>query len=119
MTAPDVVAFLKARLDEDEAWANESGDRTTTTPESQSHVLADVAAKRAIIAEVESWPHQANAEVWVYCPLSPETRRRFPDDWDSDGVHCTCGRDRRAGRILFPLAAVYAWHEDHREEWKP
>ena len=82
-------------------------------------VLRDTAALRALIAVVESWQHRADSDAWVFCPLAPETRRRFPDDWDDGGARCTCGRDRQVLAVLGPFAAVHATHPDYRPEWKP
>ena len=110
----DLVAFLRARLDEDEAAAKTGSDPgwrsdgpylgwvaggiaaqfkwTTDAAHAARHdparVLREVAAKRAILDEAES---------------------ELADD-----LAAVMPRDR-----LRHLAAVYSDHADYRPEWKP
>lgn len=96
---PDaVIAFIRARLDEDEGWGKLSGDRGgEPTPESQARVLAEVAAKRALIAGYET----------VAQGYGP---------WDGCGDWCEWNV------VYWALQHVaYIWHEhpDYRQEWKP
>lgn len=109
----DLVAFLNARLDEDEHWAHmaEAGwpprDVTVVSDNPQryplmpteitpskatfilrhdpSRVLREVAAKRRILG-------------WADSPALPDYEKHY---------------------VLDALAAVYSDHPDCRQEWKP
>jgi hypothetical protein len=92
-----LTEFLTARLDEDEADAR--GDDGSPTPIGMwdpDRVLAEVAAKRAIVE--------------IHYNGAPEhyTERCSP----CDTVNEPC-------RTLLALATPYADHPDYREEWKP
>jgi hypothetical protein len=115
-TAPPVslVEFLRARLDEQEAW-NKSGDFTSIdncqecafgeqpeSPYSTALLLADIAAKRAIIR---------NAKV----QLAWADQR--PDD--DPNVERIDGAATVNESVLEYLALPHADHPDYREEWKP
>jgi hypothetical protein len=107
-----LVEFLTARLDEDEAVAerlrsSSVGDpwgwqpnRLETCEKRRvdyppARVLADVKAKRAIVAE------HVNGEAWCdFC------RGGLESDW------CTC-------RTLRHLATAYADHPDYDATWAP
>jgi hypothetical protein len=110
MTRPTLIEFLTARLDEDEAVAerlrsSSAGDpwgwqpnRLETCEKRRvdyppARVLADVKAKRAIVA------------------LSQTIIDSDPYEIDSDAPTA-------AGMILRNLASVYADHADFREEWR-
>jgi hypothetical protein len=117
----DLVKFLRARLDEDEQTAREAGNRRWLVqdnmielwPEREddgfmswptradarhaarhdpARVLAEVEAKRRIIAE--------------HHPVDPCDAH----DASFDTIPCD---------TLLALASVYAEHPDYREEWKP
>ena len=127
----DLIAFLNARLDEDEAAAKKShyeGQRWLTEEEGvyrwptdelvhsadrkadarhiarfdPARVLREVAAKRAIIAE-----HGPSRQDGSRCRV------------------CTAIADGGATRFRAPcptlrhLAAAYSDHPDYRQEWKP
>ena len=115
MTA-DLVAFLNARLDEDEAHARRGEEvfaagwpdyQTFDSPEltdagryldhfGPARVLREVEAKRAILAE-----HQA------VCKLADLTGQEIGFlGWYREWV-------------LKNVAAVYSDHPDYRPEWKP
>ncbi len=95
-----------------------------------ARVLAEIAAKRAIIAEVASWQHDYNdGDSWYSCAqaLLPAADRRDPEDYEPGsgcsndlraGGPCDCGLERRRGAILEPLAAIYADREDFDEAWR-
>jgi hypothetical protein len=107
----DISEFLEARISEDEAragsgWSRLGDSRWETTNYGQdfltpSAVLAECAAKRAIIEEAE----------------------------EATGLDMSVDNDRRVGRrdeatepycgdvILSALAAVYRDHPDYRQEW--
>jgi hypothetical protein len=96
----DLVAFLKARLDEDEQTAqaaeghpvealvsDEAFDHLTRW--SSSRVLGEVAAKRRIIARcVKEWDEPTSGGAVAYV-------------------------------VLRELASVYDSHPDYRAEWSP
>jgi hypothetical protein len=83
-------------------------------------VLAECAAKRRIVAEVESWRHLVVEDCWYTCPAATEEREGETTCNDATrGGSCDCGRDLRAQRVLAPLALPYADHPDYRAEWAP
>lgn len=84
----DLVAFLRARLDEDER------DPGGWSP---ARVLAEVDAKRRILAE-HPWRHEP--------------------DWPS-GRQCRQCATEHPCTTLRLLALPYAGHPDYREEWRP
>ena len=99
MVANDLVAFLRARLDEDERWAQDSAsplysDGEPGTPGHSARALREVAAKRAILGL------HARA---VICQ----------GDWHEDG------QEQLAEDVLRQLATVYSDHPDYRPEWAP
>ena len=138
----DLIAFLNARLDEDEAAAKKShyeGQRWLTEEEGvyrwptdelvhsadrkadarhiarfdPARVLREVAAKRAIVAAHQ--PMEALYGGW-----------RIDKTWQERGLVCTtCGFDDSESGVAWPcltirsLAAVYSDHDDYRQEWKP
>jgi hypothetical protein len=96
----DLVKFLRARLDEDEAAAKawlpfgnpDAAARAHVARLDPGRVLAEVEAKRRIIAE--------------HHPVDPCDAH----DASFDTIPCD---------TLLALASVYAEHPDYREEWKP
>lgn len=125
----DLVAFLRARLDEREAKARAAAEDTGSGHwhyDPAGHVLSRyegdfVATGSQDFLEPERGEFIADndpagvlAEVdairavvdWVV-----EARAFF---WDTDGTLMPSGY-----RILGPLAAVYADHPDYRKEWRP
>lgn len=84
-----LAEFLTARLDEDEAAAREVSRRWPWDP---ARVLADVAAKRAIVAKWHSLAEQA--------------------DHPTIGAHCT-----GVGLTLHLLAQPYSSHPDFDPAW--
>lgn len=118
----DLVAFLRARLDDDEQaasffhWATADQSDVQPTWDIEHHpvdvalmlsparVLAEVDAKRRILDEHPIYRNSAN-----------------------DPVCGTCGQDDQTGDLIgdWPcptvqlLAMPYADHPDYREEWRP
>ena len=90
----DLIAFLSARLDEDERevpemlWGETEADNDRD--ERRARTLREVTAKRAMLAELTRWPFD-------YRPGCNDQIRLF--------VHL--------------LASVYSDHPDYRQEWKP
>lgn len=122
MTA-DLVAFLRARLDEDQREAEAAMSRTTTTrrwiggqwvedtvqpPEWRTsvwppaRVLAEVEAKRRFLGDYR------NAET----SLSASGPGTPPHD-------IMTGATNTLRRMLCLLALPYAGYPDYREEWRP
>lgn len=107
----DLVAFLRARLDEDEAAAKDvryvwpTAFDVTLNP---ARVLREAEAKRAILDE--------------HSPAYPVTFPE-PSGQPACGVCHTGGWDWDPERWPCPtvraLAAVYSGHPDYRAEWKP
>lgn len=114
----DIVAFITARLDADEHDALRGylkaepnpeytgWDKSTTAglpPLVAMRVLADIAAKRAILDR-----------------HTPRTYESFgPDGKDLLVTSCLECVDTPPCATLRHLATVYAQHPDFREEWKP
>ena len=98
----DLVEFLEARIDDDEYDANRELLLGTTTvlTRMNSRILAECAAKRAVI---------------VLAQKAAEAEREF-DDYEWQGT--VKRREPLAGdAILYALAAVYKDHPDYQEEW--
>jgi hypothetical protein len=102
MTAMDVVEFLRARLDEDEAAAKawlpfgnpNAEQRQHVASHDPARVLADVESKRGVVAKCEA-------------ALRGQTR-------PGEELMKTL-----AVLVLEGLATAYADHSDFREEWRP
>lgn len=93
----DLIKFLRARLDEDEAAAE-------TWRERDLRPLREVEAKRAILAEHASddhWCARPPDPDWVVYEGGERLVRTYP-----------CG-------TLRTLAAIYSDHPDYQQEWKP
>lgn len=88
MTDP-LVAFLKARLDEDDAAARRVGGSW--------RVLADIAAKRLLIKEYEG-------EAWV------SKQQEHRSGWTEGGLSA-----RRT--LLEAFAKAHEDHPDYRDKW--
>ena len=83
----DLVAFLTARLDEDEGvarWEARRDDQSLPT-----RALADVEAKRAIVAFAATLLEGEDSQPWA------------------------------GEEVLVRLATAYKDHPDYRPEWKP
>jgi len=103
MSTQAITEFLEARVSEDEArassgWARLGDSRWETTEYGQdfltpSAVLAECAAKRAILAGRVRIDRSANDDEW------------------------SMGYSDANYEALQALAAVYASHADYREEW--
>jgi hypothetical protein len=123
----DLIAFLRARLDEDEQaaqyvlsfeadgftweyqWARFGRHRGRVTRSSfepgapsPRRVLAEVEAKRRIVDECER----------------KIRRMRLRVDQNGDDI-MSPGMAYLSTTILGPLALPYAEHPDYREEWRP
>ena len=135
----DLVAFLNARLDEDEREASEfhHGDceslpypgMTGPFPCNCGHparVLRDVEAKRAILAELEAIPHLYMEDCYYSCELAvhPDDPERRPGSgYCNDNAiptgGCTCGRDKLVSRLRGALAIIWRDHPGYDEAWRP
>ena len=102
-----ITEFLEARIAEDERRAKYYGPYAMGT----RRVLAECAAKRAIIGEhVEvgsSLVGGREVERWRYCEACQHTD---DDGAIADGVDYPC-------QTVRALAAVYADHEDYDSGW--
>jgi hypothetical protein len=110
MTAPDLPAFILARVEdwEKEArdvpipgddWCTECGGDSSGLALLPEEVLATCKAHRAIV-ELHGRPHE--------CSTYDHTGEVDNCSWCLDGDECS---------TLRALAAVYADHEDYRAEW--
>jgi Family of unknown function (DUF6221) len=107
----DLVAFLRARLDEDEAYAREPqgwNEYDPGDPGDPARVLREVEAKRKILADLPGYSKQ---------------RREFrdgmylPENADYHSGHAD-GTDDSARYVARCLAAVYRDHPDYDEAWE-
>lgn len=144
----DLIAFLRARLDEDEATARavvwdgsgnglswglaasatvEVGDEEFNTDDrtvanhivnnDPARVLAEVAAKLALVDDLLAERHVVCEDPWYTCGLATEERDGGECIHEAEQGRCTCGLDARRDRRLRLLALPYASHPDYREEW--
>jgi len=111
----DLIAFLRARLDEAEAarayrldqWTPEAHESYCPGDEGcicgrPAFVLADIAAKRAILDL-----HGGLSA----CPVCISDREgRYPEDWRNDQTPCQTVR---------LLAEPFADHLDYQATWRP
>lgn len=88
-------------------------------------VLADVAGKRAILAEVLSWQHAyIDGDSWLSCAqaVNPHDGDGTPGSGCADeqraGGPCDCGLDRRRAMMLNALAAGYVGRPGFKPEWR-
>jgi hypothetical protein len=124
----DLVAFLRVRLDEDEAkaqaadktaggkwWPTDSGivadglglpDALHMAHWSPARVLREVEAKRAILA-IHA-PSEAMGP--DSCAVCITDREGYPEEWCSDDYPC---------QTLRVLVAVYRDHPDYDQGWAP
>lgn len=137
MNPDDLVAFLRARLDEDEAvaraaepgpWSTNGYEIVTraddrdladvyggggSTPDhiarhDPARVLAEVEAKRRIIEMHETEP----AIPEVYCDHGTHSPGK-------PAMCAACGYEEAPCPTLRLLAIPYADHPDYRQEWRP
>lgn len=125
-----IIEFLLARIAEDEREARKGGNHNDVGTFARdnygcllvqpSRVLADCAAKRAIIDMVTSWEHSyMDEDMWYSCPLAvapgeTEVGSGYSGD---DGAVCRCGLEDRQLEPLRPLAAIYSDHPDYSPDW--
>jgi hypothetical protein len=88
-------------------------------------MLDDIAAKRAILAEVLSWEHAyIDGDTWLSCAqaVSAFAEDGTPGsgcaDEDRAGGPCDCGLDRRRATMLHALAAPYAGRPGFKDDWR-
>lgn len=132
----DLVQWLRAQLDEDEAEARrgylkaeplpdfDGWDKSTTAglpPAVAARVLREIEMKRGLLAEVLSEPHFMSVDDhWNTCPAIV----------DEDGVPvcldesrapgpCDCGRDARVARRLRLFVLPFADRPGFQEAWRP
>lgn len=121
-----IVEFLTARYDEDEEIARyadgedywlDDGEDTGRFLEhhSPAHVLADIAAKRAILAL-----HQPSrpADTWYWLERECGGCHDRWHKWVPDKRPTDIGPERGCPTLRH-LASMYADHPDYLKEWKP
>jgi hypothetical protein len=96
-------------------------DRSHIAAHDPSRVLAECAAKRAIVGKVSGWDHEYNdGDPWYSCGLAAGTFDDEPGSGcanESKHGRCTCDLANRQRKLLAPLAAVYKDHLDYQQEW--
>lgn len=147
----DLVAFLKARLDDTaakataargtswdatpgdvaaDAWVinedmhlfeTDAGTAAHIAEHDPSRVLAEVAAKRRLLADLLDEGHERNEDDhWYSCAaLVDHDGEPLCIDESRAGGPCDCGRDKRVQRRLALFALPYANHHDYQPEWAP
>jgi hypothetical protein len=120
--ADDIVAWLEARFrDLENAIETELETHAPLyTPAAQ--LLADIASKRAILAEVMSWQHDYIPEdSWYSCAQAVDSQDGEPGSGCGDDARantgCDCGLDHRRDRFLRLLAQPYRGVDGWRDEW--
>lgn len=76
-----------------------------------ARVLAEVEAKRRLLAGVLAEPHatlRPGGSTEIYCAADSGL-----------GDPCECGRDARVSAYVRLLALPYAYHPDYDERWRP
>lgn len=131
----DLIAFLNARLDEDEAAAESA---TYERPVWRSDMNGVHQQDGLKIAEPHSWylaehialhdPARALREVEakrkiltmarVYREMTEELLRGNPSPTDPDMI-AAASHGATIGLTLVALAEVYSGHPDYRTEWRP
>jgi hypothetical protein len=108
----DLVTFLNARLDEDEAAAEVAGtdERMWPLAPDPARVLREVKAERAILAEHMPREYDRYGRTGIYCRTCVTDHEAYMDDDAPDTWPCATVRH---------LAAVWDGHPDYRPEWKP
>jgi hypothetical protein len=129
----DLVAFLRARLDEDEAVARAAVGRGVWDVCTGEWVTADVASRELVFAIVAdgartqaadlsmAWDaDERRAHIVRHDPArvlaEAAAKRAILDALDLYEYEPEAAGLRLAARCL---AAVYAGHPDYREDWKP
>jgi hypothetical protein len=137
-TVDELIAFLKARLDEAEAVAKAAQAPSpwkAATHESDHWIVTDAAGEPLIYDEgtpsLEEAAHIAlhdpDRELRVVAAKRAILARHFPIKWDGEHIACAwCSDDIEAGPGLpWPcpdvrdLAAVDSGHPGYRKEWAP
>ena len=122
-----LTEFLLARIAEDEGkihgdWSDGRGLHIITE-EMFDRMLAECEAKRRIVAEAFEVAATIDGE-WGCCHDADDIRRGYREPtpgWgdEAEPLPEGCAGPEGAGKFLQALAAVYAGHEDYRQEWKP
>jgi Family of unknown function (DUF6221) len=122
----DLVAFLRARLDEDEREAEYALEKLSACTGVHVSDPDDGGDIGHMVAYLRHNPPRALREV--------EAKRRIVDDYrisvnacrhitgselDSPGYKSMCGGRDAFRAACIALAAVYSDHPDCRQEWKP
>lgn len=135
----DLIAFLRARLDEDESedWHRRACQTHQKMPDSApllfgpgapltcncpvpERMMAEVEAKRRLIGFLTDLKHDVNGEdPWYTCPAATIEHDGGEAKGELAGQGCLCGRDDRVREGLTLLALPYAGRADYREEWRP
>lgn len=84
-----------------------------------ARVLREVAAKRALLADITAEKHLVVDSDPYYTCLAATEERDDGKSWghEKGGTDCNCGLDERVEQRLRLLAAPYSDHPDYREEW--
>lgn len=99
----DLIGFITARLDEDEARAKD--DFVCEPIAVKERTLREVTAKRAIIATVFAYEAKIDGE-WGCCHSAAGIAAGYCPEIEVDDVPA-----------LRELAAIWSDHPDYRDEW--
>jgi hypothetical protein len=121
------IARLEQVSDDEAGFVtNQRADAAHIVLNDPAQIIRDVAADRAILAEVQTWKHDYNdSDPYYSCSQASSTWQddRSPgsgcDDEDRAGKPCDCGVDQRRMAILTALAQPFAAHNDFDPAWRP
>jgi hypothetical protein len=128
--ANGLIGFLTAQVAEDERLARQVGldddqpdlyvyddDHShNTLAITSGRMLREVAAKRALLADLLAEPHFLNNREWYGCRAMAEGDVGGPDI--PTGEACTCGRDANVERRIRILAQPYEDRPGWKEKWR-
>ncbi|MFE9337788.1 DUF6221 family protein [Streptomyces sp. NPDC007063] len=118
----DLVAFLRARLDEDETMARKAASRQPRSAAWTHEPDGKVRAGDGTPVAKHAWADEG-AHITRHDParvLAEVDARRRILRWHLDEECCSVCLDDVEGCPLFrALALPYADHPDYREEWRP
>jgi len=120
----DLIAFLRARLGEDEAAAKAAAERT---PSPWVGAFKQVTSEPSgagirVVASAENSGISHHIERWDPARVLRDAafKRLLLDLHEPDQYGCQrCEEPGPACRTLWELAAVYSDHPDYRQEWAP
>jgi hypothetical protein len=121
MSGHELVAFLQAQFDEDEAEISKHPDDEYCEPQGY---LADIEQNYPCSPYLRIGKTRALAEVAVKRRIIDRHQPRLVESRDGDGIeresyHCSWDDDDWPCEDLRDQASVYATYPDYNPEWRP